>query len=165
MAASRHNLTRRALLGVGLVLPALAHAKRSRAAALQPGWARALRAFRRAEARLAAAFRAAFERLPPPQRAFPACVARDDRFDALESARLAALRRLLQAPAPDLPALSLKIGLTIDEAAWELTGAPPCSRPSNPTPAASRMAVDYVCETCGGNAVLRHSRAEWNTCG
>ena len=122
MAARRHNLTRRALLGVGLVLPALAGAKPARSAALQPGWARALRAFRRAEARLAA-FRAAFERLPPEHRAFPACERHEDSFDALESARLSALRRLLEAPAPDLRALSLKIDLAIDDAAWELTGA------------------------------------------
>ena len=123
MVARRHNLTRRALLGVGLVLPALAAARMPRAATPPAAWARALCAFRRAEARLAA-FRAAFERLPPAQRAFPACEAHEDRFDALESARLEALRRLLAAPAPDLAALSLKIGLTIDEAAWELTGAP-----------------------------------------
>jgi hypothetical protein len=115
MVARRHNLTRRALLGVGVVLPALAAARMPRRATPPSAWARALRAFRRAEARLAA-FRT--------QRAFPACEALEDRFDALESARLAALRRLLAAPAPDLAALSLKIGLTIDEAAWELTGAP-----------------------------------------
>jgi hypothetical protein len=108
-----------------LVLPALARAKPARAAALQPGWARALRAFRRAEARLAG-FRAAFERLPPAQRAFPACERHEDSFDALESARLTALRRLLEAPAPDLPALFFKIGLTIDDAAWELTAAETC---------------------------------------
>lgn len=39
------------------------------------------------------------------------------RFDDLECARLTALRRLLWALAPDLPALALKIALAIDEEA------------------------------------------------
>jgi hypothetical protein len=34
--------------------------------------------------------------------------------------------RLLRAPAPDLPALALKIDLTVDDQAWELTAAAPC---------------------------------------
>jgi hypothetical protein len=121
--ASRHNLTRRALLGAGAVLPAFAAGKGPRRAPLPCAWSRALHAFRRAEARLAA-FTAAFEALPAEQRAYPACGALEDRFDTLESARLHALTRLLAAPAPALPALSLKIDLIVDDLAWELTAAP-----------------------------------------
>ncbi|HYN46824.1 MAG TPA: hypothetical protein VES64_09045 [Allosphingosinicella sp.] len=88
-------------------------------------WTRALAAFRRAEARLAA-FRQAETRLPPAARAFPACEPLEERFNDLECARLGTLRRLLRAPAPDLPALARKIALAIDDQAWELTGAGPC---------------------------------------
>ena len=88
-------------------------------------WSRALAAYRRAETRLAA-FRRAESLLPPARRAFPACEPLEDRFNDLECARLAALRRLLRAPAPDLPALARKIELAIDDQAWELTGAEPC---------------------------------------
>ena len=150
MAASRHNLTRRAMLGAGAAASlALARGGQDAAAAAGPAaasgpgapaapvlpaapspasrgrWERALAAYRRAEARLAA-FRRQIEALPPEQRAFPACEPFEDRFDDLESARLAALRRLLRAPAPDLPALALKIERTVDDQAWELTAAAPC---------------------------------------
>ena len=88
-------------------------------------WSRALAGFRRAEARLAA-FQAGVALLPPEARAFPAAIPLDDRFDRLEGARLAALKRLLRAPAPDLAALSLKLDLAIADRAWELTGAESC---------------------------------------
>jgi hypothetical protein len=45
-----------------------------------------------------------------------------DRYDALLDAFSRALRRLLRTPAPDLPALSVKLDLAIDQAAWESTG-------------------------------------------
>lgn len=164
MAPARHNLTRRALLGAGAVLPLFSGLGRAqRAAARLPSpfglspskpippsptgreqgkealrqaqgervgdehalpsrWDRALAAFERAAARLAA-FRAHFESLPAAAREYPACAPLEGRFDTLESARLAALRRLLAAPAPDLPALAAKIALTVDDQAWELTGA------------------------------------------
>ena len=140
MAATRHNLSRRAVLGAGVVAPAFLAApsapfpERSRGACPEPvpsevegpgrraRWDRALAAFGRAEAKLAA-FRAAIEALPAERRAFPACEPLDDRFDDLECARLARLRRLLRAPAPDLPALALKIDLVVADQAWELTGA------------------------------------------
>ena len=60
---------------------------------------------------------AADQHLAPDERDTPAEAPAD------RTARLAALRRLLQAPAPDLPALSLKIDFAVDDAAWELTGA------------------------------------------
>jgi hypothetical protein len=139
MAPMRHNLTRRALLGVGAGLcagdsrwvivpsasagptaPSPPRIGNSRRATVP--WTRAVTAYRRAEARLAA-FRRQIDSLPPERRAFPASEPFEDRFDDLECARLGALRRLLGVPAPDLSALALKIILTVDDQAWELTGA------------------------------------------
>lgn len=152
MAARRHNLSRRAVLGAGVVAPAfLADARtaacpeRSRGACPGPvpseakgpapseaegrsrrdRWNRALAAFRRAEAKLAA-FRAYERSLPPAVRAYPACQPLEERFGALDDRRLAALRRLLRLPAPDLPALSLKLDLAVADLAWELTGCESC---------------------------------------
>jgi len=110
MAAGRHNLSRRAVLGACVGVPALLGAGGAPAADLRDRWTRALAGIRRSEARLAA--------LPPG--------ASDDLFGDLECARLDALRRLLYAPAPDPAALALKVELTVDDQAWELTGAEPC---------------------------------------
>jgi len=117
MAAGRHNLTRRALLGAvfgACALPspdcASATAGGSKSARQRGAWARALAAFRRAKTRLASLDAGA----------------PDDLSDDLECARLAALRRLMQAPAPDLHALSLKIDLAVDEDVATLTGAEAC---------------------------------------
>ena len=110
MAAVRHNLSRRAVLGVCFGVPALLGDGGATAGKLCDRWRRALAAFRRSEAQLAS--------LPVG--------ASDDQFGDLECARLDALRRLLRAPAPDLSALALKIELTVDDQAWELTGAEPC---------------------------------------
>ena len=118
MAAGRHNLSRRAVLGAVAGACASRHwaevaAAASGRAAPSPApsrWTRALAGFRRAEARLAA--------LPPGTS--------DDLFDDFECARLGALRRLLRAPAPDPRALSLKIDLIVDEDVATLTGAEPC---------------------------------------
>ena len=149
MAAGRHNLTRRQVLGAaagvplaGFAAPAddtqapfalslskgcpslgaceesggLRQAQPEREGAAQQAgkWTRALAAFRRAEARLAA-FRAYEAALPAAARSFPACAPLEERGNDLESTRLARLRRLLRAPAPDLPALALKITLAIDD--------------------------------------------------
>jgi hypothetical protein len=134
MAAGRHNLTRRALLGAVVGASALPGAVAGapvllgagvRAADARRRWERALAAFRSAEARLAA--RRAYEAgLPAPLRAFPFSEALDEVFNDLECARLAALRHLLQVPAPDLRALSLKIDLTVDEEVATLNDAEIC---------------------------------------
>ena len=178
MAPQRHNLTRRALLGAGAVLPLFCRDSRlptvpsfaafpagdsqqvtvpsragtctctcphlqdcpaAEASAAEtrghvqvhvPSWSRALAAYDRAEAKLAA-FRRHVESLPPPARPCPERSRRgaseplDDRFDDLECARLAALRWLLALPAPDLPALALKIHRIVDDQAWELSNAEP----------------------------------------
>jgi hypothetical protein len=132
MAAGRHNLTRRALLGVvaGVCVAPSASRAQNRPLATRPAsrgrrWEAALAAFRGAEARLAD-FAACVARLAPERRAFPACEPLEERFNDLECVRLAALRRLLRAPAQDLAAFSLKIDLAIDDQAWELTDAEPC---------------------------------------
>jgi hypothetical protein len=181
MVAGRHNVSRRAVLGVGVVAPVLLAGPVARAAiaaapcvagaaggapgvsALAGGsgaaagdarraarWGRALSAYLRAADALD---RFCSERLRPASAAHQALRARwpvgydvrgdaqarallepafaaiaplEDRADDLECARLAALRRLLRSPAPDLRALALKIELVIDNQAWELRGAEPC---------------------------------------
>ena len=50
----------------------------------------------------------------------------EDRLNALHSARDAALKRLLRTPAPDLPALALKIELAVDEEVATLAGGERC---------------------------------------
>ena len=150
MAAGRHNLTRRALLGAAAGVPLavrdmyllrvpLAEAEPSAAPDAEPHrghvqvhvptsptrWSRALAAFHRAEARLAA-FRRYEASLPAAARAFPACAPLEARSDALEQSRLDAIRRLLRVPAPDLPALARKIELAIDEEIAFFSGGDLC---------------------------------------
>ena len=161
MAAGRHNLTRRALLGAAAGVPLTAacgplarghvllhvplpavplapvpHSGRacpdgdmyeymSPPPKARTRWTRALAGFRRAEDRLAA-FRAYEASLPAAARAYPACEPLEERSGELESARLAAVRRLLRAPAPDLPALALKIALAVDEEIAFFSGGEAC---------------------------------------
>jgi hypothetical protein len=73
-----------------------------------------------------ASFKAAEALLPAARRAFPACEALEEEFGRLDSLRLAALRRLFRLPAPDLPALALKLRLAVADQAWELTGCESC---------------------------------------
>ncbi|HEX6374948.1 MAG TPA: hypothetical protein VFZ91_04430 [Allosphingosinicella sp.] len=143
MAAARHNLSRRALLGAGVGacasiasdgrLPAGRSAAPSASSgaerheavpALRARWDRALAACRRAEARVAA-FKAAEALLPAERRAYP-CEDLEARFERLDGLRLAALRRLLRFPAPDLSALALKLDLAVADQAWELGGCESC---------------------------------------
>ena len=154
MAAARHNLTRRALLGVSVVAPVALAAPAAEPAAGSAGmaarWTRALTAYRSAAAALGAFRRSRLGpaaeahsrararwaldhdcRGDPEARAllvplFAAVRAAEEAAGDLECARLAALRRLLRTPAPDLPALALKIALIVDNEAWDLTGAEPC---------------------------------------
>jgi hypothetical protein len=119
MAATRHNLSRRAVLGAG-VGACLGDSHSStvpsvQGAALEPGrpssnaagdsqrvtvpdlrrrWSRTLAAYRRAEARVVA-FQAQERALPPARRAYPACGDLEERFGDLDSRRLNLLRRLL----------------------------------------------------------------------
>lgn len=135
MAAGRHNLSRRALLGAGV--GACAVAGRGRGAAVPPApvsgparsaagpsWERAVAALRRAEARVAA-FEAEEALLPAERRAL-ACEALEERFERLDKLRLAAVRRLLRLPAADLPALAVKLEIAVAEQAWEDSGSQDC---------------------------------------
>lgn len=180
MAAGRHNLTRRALLGAAAGVPLAGFAAPGRDTPVRFGlscarpepvegskpvlsaaegpcpslcggeeeaglrqvrarsgaervagtkgnapWHRALAAFRRAEARLAA-FRRYEAALPAAARAFPACAPLEERGNDLEQSRLDAIRRLLRIPAPDLPALALKVALAIDEEIAFFSGGETC---------------------------------------
>jgi hypothetical protein len=131
----RHNLSRRALLGVGVGACAVAGGGRGAAVPLAPvsgpvrsasaaGWDRAVAALRRAEARVAA-FEAE-EGLLPAERKALACDALEERFERLDKLRLAAVRRLLRLPARDLPAMALKLDLAVAEQAWEASGSEHC---------------------------------------
>jgi hypothetical protein len=147
MAAARHNLSRRALLGAGVGaclgpgvrsggLPAAAAPASAAAAASAlrspdgrsaacARWARTLAAYRRSEARIAA-FKAEEALLPAERRRWPACRPLEQRFGDLNDRRFAVLRRLLRLPVPDLAALALKLELAVADQAWELTGAEDC---------------------------------------
>lgn len=151
MAAARHNPTRRALLGAAFGAPVLL-AGGGGGGPARPGrrrWDRALAALREAEAAVAAyrasdylpahtIHAAARDRWPIPydlaadpqaRAAVGASLAEfqpfEDRLGALGSARVTALKRLLLTPAPELPALALKIELAVDEVAT-LAGGERC---------------------------------------
>jgi len=136
MAAARHNLTRRDVLGAAAGLcvgdgrlptvPSSAASPPEQPQAAVPSpWTRALAAFRRAEAHLGA-FRRYEASLPAAARAFPACEPLEERGNDLESARLARLRTLLRAAAPDLPALAFKIALAVDDEIAFFSGGDLC---------------------------------------
>lgn len=142
MAAARHNLSRRAVLGAGIgacafvpstglsTVPTAAQRDALKAGRRSPGaesrrrWALTLDAYRRAEIRVAA-FKAEEARLPAERRAFP-CEALEERFARFDGFRLAALRRLLRLPPPDLPTLAVKLDLAVADQAWELDGCEDC---------------------------------------
>lgn len=73
-----------------------------------------------------AGFKAAEALLPAARRGFPACEPLEEEYGRLDSLRLAALRRLFRLPAPDLPALALKLRLAVADQAWELSGCEAC---------------------------------------
>lgn len=135
MAAGRHNLSRRALLGASVGACAFAGEGRAAAVRFAPAsgparssarrsWERAVATLRRAEARVSA-FEAE-EGLLPAERRELACEALEERFERLDKLRLAAVRRLLRLPAGDLPALVLKLDLVVAEQAWEDSGSEDC---------------------------------------
>jgi hypothetical protein len=106
MAAREHRVSRRVLLGAAWTFPLVLAAPRRMPGPSTEKWSKALAAFRRAQSIIDAAVQ------EPDQ----------DRYDALLDTFSRALRRLLRTPAPDLPALALKLDLAIDQAAWESTG-------------------------------------------
>lgn len=110
MAAREHRVSRLVLLGAAWTFPIVLAAPRRRPGPSTKRWDRNLAAFRRAQAVIDAAVS------EPDQR----------RYDALLDTFSRALRRLLRTPTPDLPALSVKIELAIDQVAWESTGGEAC---------------------------------------
>jgi hypothetical protein len=150
MAAGRHNPTRRALLGAAVFAPVLAAGGVVPKGSGRESWDRALAALREAEA-AAAAYRASdylpaheihvairarwptsydFAIDPEARAVVRASLARfqpfEDGLNALGINREATLNRLLLTPAPDLPALALKIELVIDEEVATLAGGERC---------------------------------------
>ncbi len=123
MAAREHRVSRRALLGAAFLPLIPSDVTRSASDATNGGlpvseecalaceeWIRGVRRFRQAEAVLKAAAHEPDE----------------ERYGDLVVAFNRALRKLLRTPAPDLPALALKIDLTIDHEVAELTGGDAC---------------------------------------
>jgi hypothetical protein len=156
MTAARHNPTRRALLGAAFVAPVLGAGGKGRASGAgvvgsgRQRWDRALAILREAEAAVAAyrtsdylpalevhaAIRARwpipydFASDPEARAAVRASLAEfqpfEDRLNARHVKREVALNRLLRNPAPDLPALALKIELIVDEEVATLAGGERC---------------------------------------
>ena len=126
MAVAELNVSRRALLGAAFAVPL------SRHPGLDPGptfpspspprrwtpdqvrgdenWTRNLDLLRRAEAKLKALAHEPDE----------------DLFDNANAVFNHALKKLVRTPAPDLPALALKIDLAVDHEVAELTGGEAC---------------------------------------
>jgi len=108
--SGRHNLTRRALLGAAAGVPIAAAAGAPADASSPFGLSLSK-----------------FGPSPVPEEGKSALRQaqgeRMQRTNTRWTRALAALRRLLRAPAPDLRALGLKIALAVDEQAWELPGA------------------------------------------
>jgi hypothetical protein len=142
VSAAEHNPSRRALLGAAAALPFVGAAaspssfprKRESLPSLctSPAnwipdqvrddgeWKRALAAYRKAEAELRA-----FERRTaglPWQEQEAVEREMDERLDALGPALL----RLIEAPAPDLEALAVKIETIIAHEAWSASGGEDC---------------------------------------
>lgn len=154
MASREHSFTRRALLGaavaVGLPLPSMGRVRGSAAVgpatgldALHPAsdltaalpfpieaegsWGELLRRFRCVDfARERFQEASSAKAYGPGRRPFDEQEAIDRRFgeivDRVDSAMLA----LLEAPAPDLEALAVKISLIADHLVWELEGGEDC---------------------------------------
>lgn len=127
MASREHSCTRRALLGAAVAVPVVgaggdASPSRSSAAEEEGAWSVALRALREAEAAVEG-----FERWA----ASPAGRTLEERqrdyvYEERTEEFVAAMLRLLRAPAPDIGAVAVKIGLIARHWVWELDGAADC---------------------------------------
>jgi len=82
---------------------------------LEREWDAALAALRRAEEEIAA-----FKRVEPKGLSFAVQWALDEAFSDLVCAQNRAVERVLLAAAPDWGALAFKLGVAVDEQAWEL---------------------------------------------
>jgi hypothetical protein len=103
MVAAQHKLSRRALLAGACAAPVVPLCAQS-ARAREDGWSLALERFARAEAAIAALAQSEDQ----------------DAYDEAVDRQIAALSHLLGSPAPDLPAVGLKLALIARHAAWEL---------------------------------------------
>lgn len=145
MASREHSFTRRAVLGAAVAVPVAATTSSSRGAqrrgdpalncraslAMTEGqegaWDVALAAYREADA-----VRAEFEvatsaaSAGPGGRPFDEQEALDDAYGVFVDAADEAMLRLLKAPAPDLEALVVKIGLISAHSVWENDGGEDC---------------------------------------
>jgi hypothetical protein len=122
MAGRDHNYTRRAVLGAAFAVPALASAGRAGAAVPAVArWRRALAVLQRAEAGMAA-----FERRCAAAGITENIWELDETSGDHLGAFYAAMRRLMRTPAPDVPALALKIELAVDHEIGSLTGGERC---------------------------------------
>jgi hypothetical protein len=130
MDAGQHKLSRRAVLGAAVALPALQHESGAgapppaspspcRGGATTP-WLRALAAYCAAEAEIRA-----YEKLTsgaPWEEQAAIEEAYGVRLDAMHDA----MRRLMRLRAPDLPALATKIVLAVDHEVATLNGGEAC---------------------------------------
>ena len=127
MAGRDHNDTRRAVLGAAFVVPpqaAVGDAVEDADAAAPDAalWDRALADVERAEAVLNGFCQACREE----GLVFKDQCELDDRFDDFLGAFYGALRCLMHTPAPDIPALAMKIALAVDHEVGALIGGERC---------------------------------------
>lgn len=139
-APGRLGLTRRAVLGAAVAVPVAAAAGEgstkplprllSQAAERKSAhreWITVLAAFCRAEADMEECGRRTSRASAGPQgRTFEEQEALDDEYALFVSAADAAMVRLLEAPAPDVGAMAVKIGLIARHRALELDGGEEC---------------------------------------
>lgn len=139
MASREHSLTRRALLGAAVAVPVAAAAGRQDFALPPPtpsatngksalrAWTVALAAFCWAEAELKACGQRTSRASAGPQgRSFEEQEALDDSYGEQVSAFDSAMLTLLQAPAPNLEGVAVKIGLIGRHRVLELDGGDDC---------------------------------------
>lgn len=138
MASREHSFTRRAVLGAAVAVPVIAAAgevsvKPSPAPLVPEGrsaprkWIIAVAAYCWADADLKGCERRTSRASAGPQgRLFEEQEALDEEYAGFVEAAEAAMLRLLEAPAPDLEALAMKIGLIAKHLVWELEGGEEC---------------------------------------
>lgn len=142
MASREHSFTRRAVLGAAVVVPVVGvgSSSSSSASSTDPPspkpsplqgewdvWQLAFAAYREvdgARAKFEVATSAASA--GPGGRPFAEQEALDDEYGLFVNAADSAMLRLLEAPAPDLDALVVKIALISDHLVWENDGGEDC---------------------------------------
>lgn len=147
MASREHSCTRRALLGAAVAVPLLPLDGIGRPGAgadpvldasnltptlpfpveVKGSWAELLRQFRSIDfvkARFEEASSA--KAYGPGRRGFAEQEALDDRLGAMVGAADEAMLALLEAPAPDLEAVAVKVSLIAEHLVWEMDGGEDC---------------------------------------